>query len=240
MEKQTRMGMNRTGVQMSPMDLDRMVDDIQAHTTGAADGAGIAAVRTSYVTEADPLGTVPMPGSVKGALKAGVKKFGGQHPEVLIDKLGERLAFERGGVRLYDALLTKCRASGDRVGDMSSERLGHFRNEEAAHFRLVGRALEALGADPTAQTPSADVTGVEAMGLMKVVEDPRTSVAQALHAILLAELADHAGWELLIELARNMGQDQMVESFETALAEEQEHLSSVRRWYAQAVGARAG
>lgn len=239
MEQQTKMGMNKTGVQMSPMDLDKMVNDIQAHATGASDGAGIAAVRTSYVTEADPVGTVPMPGTAKGAMKAGVQKITGRNPEVLIDKLGERLAFERGGVRLYDALLTKCQAAGERIGDMSSERLGHFRDEEAAHFRMVMQAMEQLGADPTAQTPGADITGIESMGLMKVVEDPRTSVAQSLHAILVAELADNAGWEMLIQLAQDMGQDRMADSFKTALSEEQEHLESIKRWHAQAVSGQA-
>ena len=239
MEQQTKMGMNKTGVQMSPMDVDKMMSDVRASSTGAADGAGIAAVRTSYVTEAEPVGTVPMPGTAKGALKAGVKKITGGNPEVLIDKLGERLAFERGGVRLYDALLTKCQATGGKIGDMSSERLRHFRDEEAEHFHLVAQAIESLGADPTAQTPGADISGIESMGLMKVIEDPRTSVAQSLHAILIAELADNAGWEMLIQLAQNMGQDKMADSFKTALSEEQEHLSSIKRWHEQAVSSQA-
>lgn len=50
---------------------------------------------------------VPIPGSTKGMVITGHSKLVGQSPEVLIDKLGERLAFECGGTRLYEALIAK-------------------------------------------------------------------------------------------------------------------------------------
>ena len=240
MERETRMGMNKTGVQMSPMDVDRMLSDVGESTTAVSDGAGIAAVRTSYITEAEPVGTVPMPGTLKGAAKAGAKKLTGKNPEVLIDKLGERLAFERSGTRLYDALITKYQATSDKPGQMSAEKLAHIRDEEARHFKLVAGAIEALGADPTAQTPGADLTGMESLGLMQVLDDPRTSLAQCLHAIMVAELADNAGWDLLIRLADEMGQEQMIGDFRGALATEQEHLALIKSWYEQAVRGEAG
>lgn len=231
----TQMGKNKTGVQMSPKEIDRMMKDVEESGIEAANGSGIAAVRTSYITEAEPVGTVPMPGTAKGAAKAGAKKLTGKKPEVLIDMLGERLAFERGGVRLYESLLTKCQATPEKIPGMSTDQLEHFRDEEAKHFRLVADALETLGADPTAQTPSADVTGVEGMGLMQVIDDPRTTLSQSLHALLVAELADHDGWALLIKLAEDMGQDEMAKNFREALKEEGEHLSHVRSWHEQSV-----
>ena len=232
----TEMGTNKTGVQMSPVDIKEMMKAVKTSGNGGAgDGAGIAAVRTSYIADADPLGTVPPPGTVKGAAKTAMKKLTGKAPEVFIDKLGERLAFERSGVRLYEALLTKCQATPEKLPGMSTEQLMHFRDEEAKHFKLVAEYLEHLGADPTAQTPAADVTGVTSMGIMQVLDDPRTTVAQSLQALLIAELADNAGWELLIELAEELGQDDMVTSFEEALAEEVEHLDHVRKWAAQSV-----
>lgn len=235
MEQQTKMGMNKTGVQMSPMDIDKMLSDVQASSTGAADGAGIAAVRTSYVTEAEPVGTVPMPGTAKGAVKAGAQKLTGTNPEVLLDKLGERLAFERSGVRLYDAILTKFQATEQKPDGMSADQLRHFRSEEDSHFRMLADCLRSLGADPTAQTPGADITGVEATGLMKVLEDPRTTLPQTLHALLVLELADNDSWELLIKLAEDCGQKKMADDFRTALRQEQEHLASVRRWHERCV-----
>jgi hypothetical protein len=98
----------------------------------------------------------------------------------------------------------------------------------------IGSASErSRGADPTAQTPCADLTGVESSGLVQSLNDPRTTVAQGLHSILIAELADNAAWELLIELANGTGQTQLVEQFSAALAEEQEHLQQVRTWVQQ-------
>ncbi|BAU49206.1 ferritin Dps family protein [Sulfurifustis variabilis] len=231
----SEMGMNKTGVQMSPKDIERMLKNVEESGAEAGDGSGIAAVRTSYITEAEPVGTVPMPGTVKGAAKAGVKKLTGKSPEVFLDMLGERLAFERGGVRLYESMLTKCQATPEKIPGMSTEQLTHFRDEEAKHFRWVAEALESLGADPTAQTPGADVTGIESMGIMQVMDDPRTTLSQSLHALLVAELADHDGWELLIKLADDMGQDEMAKNFRQALKEEGEHLSHVRAWHEQSV-----
>ena len=102
--------------------------------------------------------------------------------------------------------------------------LQHICEEEARHFGLIAECIEKLGGDPTAQTPCADVTGVESSGLMQVVTDPKTTVNQSLHALLVAELADNAAWEELIVLAKALGQDEMVQRFEEALGEEREHL----------------
>jgi hypothetical protein len=95
--------------------------------------------------------------------------------------------------------------------------------------------LESLGADPTAQTPCADIAGIESMGLMQVLDDPRTTLQQSVHALLMAELADNSGWELLIALSEDMRQDQMAANFRQALQNEQEHLTQVRSWLEQSV-----
>lgn len=236
MEKSaTEMGRNKTGVQMSPKDIEKMMKGQPQGGPGEGDGSAIAAVRTSYITEAEPVGTIPPPGTIKGAAKTTMQKLAGRNPEVLVDKLGERLAFERGGVRLYEALLTKYQATPEKLSGMSTDQLAHFRDEEARHFKLVADALEKLGADPTAQTPGADVSGVLAMGPMQVLDDPRTTIAQSLNALLVAELADHDGWELLIKLADDMGQSDMVTDFQQALREEEQHLTHVRQWLEESV-----
>jgi hypothetical protein len=94
----------------------------------------------------------------------------------------------------------------------------------------VKSALESLGADPTAITPSANVASVEAMGIVQVITDPRTTLAQSLHAMLVAELADTEGWEILIELATRLGHDGMGDDFRDALRAEERHLAHVRQW----------
>jgi rubrerythrin len=231
MKQETTLGRNRTGVQMSPADASDMqqaAEALPADTESAE--YGLASLRRPYIEESEGLGSVPLPGTMKGAAKSTVQALKGDKAHVLIDKLGERLAFERSGVRLYESLLSKCEADPDALPEGALERLRHFRDEEAEHFALLADALREIGADPTAQTPCADLVGVEGMGLMQAMGDPRTNLLQSLHVVLDAELLDHAGWELLIQLARAMGQDPMAERFAHALEQEDEHLQEVRRW----------
>src|SRR5690606_29960710 len=148
----------------------------------------------------------------------------------LLDKLGERAAFERGGTRLYDALLSKFDADPHAHGSVSRQTLQHFRDEEAQHFQLVCEAVEQLGGDPTAMTPCANLVGMQAMGLWQSMNDPRTTLAQCLSTMLVAELADSAGWELLISLAKSTGHDDLAQRFQKALDEEAEHLTQIRAW----------
>jgi hypothetical protein len=108
-------------------------------------------------------------------------------------------------------------------------------NDELAHFGLVREAMETLGADPTALTPSANLVSVASMGIPQVLVDPRTNLVQCLEALMVVELTDNAGWELLIELAEGLGQTEFVERFEQALMAEAEHLELVRRWLSAAV-----
>jgi hypothetical protein len=228
MAKTVKMGLNMTGAQMSPMDTERMVDateSIKPDVRGSANA--IAKQRGIYVVESERIGSVPVPGTAKGMVKSALDKLIGKSPEVLIDKLGERLAFERTGTRLYEALLAKADASEEEIPDALLRDLRRFHREEAQHLELVIRAMEQLGADPTAQTPSADVTGVASMGLLQVISDPRTSMAQCFTALLTAELTDNAGWELLIDLARQAGQTEMADSFMPAWEQEQKHLARI-------------
>ena len=236
----TELGLNRTGMQMSPVDMQKMMEVTELTTPSSeGDETAIAEVRTAYIDGADPLGTVPVPATVKGAAKTAMKALTGKRAQVFIDKLGERLAFERSGTRLYQAFLTKCEAPHDGPDVIDIDKVRHFCAEEAQHFKLVADCIESLGGDPTAQTPCADLAGVESAGLMQAVSDPKTTINQSLHAILVAELADNAAWEELCTLAKEMGQDDMAERFLKALDEENEHLAHVRQWHQAATLAEA-
>jgi rubrerythrin len=235
MEKSTVLGKNRTGIDMSPIDAKEMIALARITPPSShGDEQAIAEMRREYIAEADVIGSVPPPGTLKGVASTAMEKLTGKNPEVFIDKLGCRLAFERTGVRLYDALITKCSASptGSAV---PLERLREFRSEEFQHFKLVESAIRSIGADPTAQTPSADVDGVASLGLIQVLTDPRTSIAHCLEAMLIAELADNDAWQLLIMLAEKMGMDDMARDFQNALREEDEHLAHIRQWFKEMV-----
>ncbi len=163
-----------------------------------------------------------------------MKKMTGHNPEMFINKLGERLAYERTGIRIYESFIDKCVAassSGKLSPAVFIDRLREFRNQEAQHFQMIKGCLEKLGADPTAQTPDADVTGVASMGMVKVITDPRTSIGQCLETMLSIELTDNAAWELLIKLAEDMGMDEMAAEFGVALQQENIHVQEVRTLY---------
>jgi hypothetical protein len=236
MKDQSSMGMNRTGMQMSPMDSKAMQAPLSksSERVPPGDDSAIAELRSSYITEADQVGSVPLPGTMKGVAKAGVSKLTGNEPTLLLDKLGERLAFERTGTRLYDALITKFEALQDGTTSMTLADLQQIREDESRHFSIVADAIESMGGDPTSQTPCADLVGVESMGLMQVITDPRTTLAQSLHALLVAEMTDNAGWEMLIALAEENGQNGMVPDFSLALDEERMHLQKVQAWFEEA------
>jgi ferritin-like metal-binding protein YciE len=231
MEEPTRLGHNRTGVAASPLH-DELVITSGSEALGnleQPEALLMAEMRREYVNEADALGTIPPPPTLKGVAKAGAGALKGTRVHVFLDKVAERLAFERGGTRIYDALLVKVLALADGT-PVRLERVKQIRNQEAEHARLLEETITMLGADPTAQTPCADLVGVQAMGLMQSVTDPRTTLAQSLNSVLAAELIDVASWELLARLARSMGQGEVASRFEEALVHENEHLATISGW----------
>ncbi len=228
MATSAKVGANMTGVQMSPKDTKSLLEAVEQILPDVpGDSKAIKAERIVRNEEADRIGSVPVPGSAKGMLKTTFDMAMGKSPEILIDKLGERLAFERSGVRLYDAMIAKAKALEGSDSDLIQV-LKHIRDEEFEHMNLVREAIETLGADPTAITPCADVAGVKSMGVMQVLTDPRTNVAQGIGALLTIELEDNAAWELLIELAEAGGHPNIAKSFHKAKEQEDDHLVKIK------------
>jgi rubrerythrin len=257
----TTPGRNRTGAAISPDAIQRMLDAVEDLSPQVPiDTASIEEQRLQSIADADSVGSIPPQASMmKGAMKKGVTLLNGVSPSLFLDKIGERIAFERTGTRLYDALISKYLALAEAGGeelptldaiqlDMESgdglmeqrmvvrgsesplETLRRIRDEEHGHFLMLCEAMEQLGGDPTAQTPCADVTGTATMGVLQVVTDPRTTLAQCLNAALIAELADTASWELLSELAEKAGQEDLSTRFIGALEAEEQHLEAVQGW----------
>jgi len=245
----TSLGANLTGAAQSPDALTAMTQAAEALTPFIEiDTSDMQAQKLAFIAEADVVGSVPSPASLKGVVKAGLAQLKGGQPAIFLDKIGERLAYERAGVRLYDALILKYQAAQQTVGDVlppaqmpleggapatteePAETLERIRAEEFEHFNLLCDAMTTMGGDPTAQTPCADVTAVASSGFMQVLTDPRTTLAQCLNAMLAVELADNAGWELLASLADQAGQSELAGRFLGALGQEQEHLTTIKAW----------
>ena len=223
---------NRTGMQTSPELAEELIEGATNATPSSEGGPEvIAESRSEYISEGFPLGSMPaMPVSEEADADEDQTAMA-----VLLDKLSERLAFERMGVRLYEALLNKTEALGESTPGPTLEQIRHIGAEELDHFLMLNETIEELGGDPTIESPSADIAAVTSMGIMQVLTDPRSSMAQCLQAILTAELTDNAGWELLIQLAESLGYTDMTTEFQTALEHEEVHLQNVRAWLSECV-----
>lgn len=156
------------------------------------------------------------------------KRFAQKSPEEIsrsardefIDKCTARWLFEKTGVRLYDRILEKCPAE-------VRDRLQHFRNEEKEHEEMLEDVIRKYGADPHARTESARITDIESQGIVKVVE--QEGYVAALDAMLAAELVDNANWDLLMKLARKIGDYEAAGKFSKALIQEAQHLHFIRK-----------
>lgn len=123
------LGPNRTGVGTSPSDSKKMLEgvDLGPVTPGGPEIA--AELRREYAETDETVGSVPPPTTVKGVVITTVEAIKGHSPMVFLDKLGERLAFERTGTRLYEAILIKLRASdtwqgGPTLADVQRFQIG--------------------------------------------------------------------------------------------------------------------
>lgn len=214
---------NRTGAMTSPELTRESIEGAQkGRPTSQGNADAMAAPLSTYSDAQGALGSQPQAPTASGA------KGGTQTLTVLFDLLGDRIAFERGGARLYESLIRKAQLAG--IGADIVKDLEHIYREELAHFTMLEAMITRLGGDATVQTPSADVSGVIAHGVMQVVADPRTTFVQCLHAILSAELTDNDGWQMLKDFFAAQGYTEQAQQCAQALAEEQEHLVKVRAW----------
>jgi hypothetical protein len=229
--------LNRTGIMLHP-DLAAQLIQGAKETVPSSEGdtAEMEAERAEYVQESLPIGSCPSLVSETHRDSDEEVAAADDRMEVLLDKLGERLAFERQGTRLYEAFIQKVEAMP--VQDTNAppvENLRHICDEELNHFKLLQQVIVELGGDATVQTPSADVAGVLAHGALQIMSDPRTTVTQALQAALTAELTDNDGWKMLQELAEQLGEGDLADQCAGAYEEEQEHLENVRTWLSNMV-----
>src|SRR5690606_2256341 len=115
------------------------------------------------------------------------------------------------------------------------EAIEAIREEELEHFRLLHDTIKELGADPAAVTPSADLAGVQALGLMQVVSDPRVRFGECLSALLAAERIGTANWQPLAQLAQSVGQEETAKRFNEALQAELRHETLIYNWLGNSV-----
>src|SRR3954470_14959162 len=97
----TTLGHNRTGLASSPLHDELLMGDFEDASRAGADSplmnpesTLLAEQRREYINEADALGSIPLPATLKGMAKSGAGALKNQRTHVFIDKLAERLAYE--------------------------------------------------------------------------------------------------------------------------------------------------
>src|SRR4051812_33928686 len=99
----TTLGTNMTGASLAPAAIAAMTEATSEFTPfDVIDTTEMESKKLDFIQEADSVGSIPLPKTMKGLAKTGLAKLEGGQPGVFLDKLGERLAFERTGARLYE------------------------------------------------------------------------------------------------------------------------------------------
>jgi hypothetical protein len=237
MKTSPNQGENRTGFMAAGSLGEEMVKATREFLPSSPGSAqAIADVRVARAREGEPFGEMAPPASLIDKAKSAVSAATGGQPTLLMDKLGERLAFEHAGARLYEALVSKHEAYGSFAGGPEAQDLLHILQEEYEHADLLQQAIKTLGGDPTVLTPAANLAANISIGLPQVLSDPRTNLLQCLEAIVVAELSDNECWSALEMLARQGGHDELADQCRQAIEHEREHLQNVRRWIAAGQG----
>ncbi|MBV8772209.1 MAG: ferritin-like domain-containing protein [Deltaproteobacteria bacterium] len=155
---------------------------------------------------------------------------------LLMEKLSEFLAVEKGGVKLYEAAIPQVRNP-----DVLT-RFREFHQQTRKHVDILTRVIGALGGDPMHMSAGARVAEEKAQALLKTMSTPDSLgpdevEVNAIENIVIAETKDHADWQLLSHLARRSSDPKIRDILKPAVdevePEEDQHLSWTSEQMAQ-------
>ncbi len=158
-----------------------------------------------------------------------MEKLANFNREKVLDLLIARMNFERAGVKLYDSVIAKIQAQSDSSLLRLLDKLHEHRNEEKEHEEWLEEQVRMLGGDAHGTSDMAQLEERESKGIEDIILDGDNEALHFFHALLAAELADNAGWDLLVELADQAGDRDAKKAFKKRLHQEMEHLLFVRR-----------
>src|SRR5688572_8692867 len=113
-KESTELGRNRTGISLNPAEARKTYEGAQVEATKGSERLA-ADMRALIIAESPGMGSLPeaADGANRGRRMPQNGPLG-----LLLDKLSERAAFERTGVRLYEAFLVKLRSGNGRASSM--------------------------------------------------------------------------------------------------------------------------
>src|SRR5690606_36121555 len=96
MDNEIPTGKNRTRMETSPVRARELLE-VRGLTVPPNPERDAVAIRAEYLAEAEPAGSMPPPPTLKGMAGTAMKALTGKKMHVLLDKMGERAAYERTG-----------------------------------------------------------------------------------------------------------------------------------------------
>ena len=152
---------------------------------------------------------------------------------VPVDLMYQALETEKGGVQIYTTALRLA------INKDLREEWNQYLEQTKNHVQVLANIITTLGLDPDAETPGRKVVRyigtsfVKAMELASRCADPLAAQIVAAECVVLAETKDHLNWELLGELAKNVGAEEsalLTPAYQQVEREEDEHLYHTTGW----------
>jgi rubrerythrin len=152
--------------------------------------------------------------------------------EMLKELILQSLEHEMGGVKIYETAL-KCAENEDL-----KEEWERYYEETQKHVDILRDLCLQMNLDPEEQTPGRKITRDKGMALIAAMEtalqeDEEAAECVACESVLIAELVDHANWQLIGEAAKHAdGNDAkaMKQAYQEVEDQEDEHFYHTKGW----------
>ena len=145
----------------------------------------------------------------------------------------QSLEHEMGGVKVYETAL-KCALNEDL-----KEEWEKYHQETERHVQILHDVCMQMQLDPEEQTPGRKITRDKGVALVAAMQaalgagDKEAAQCVACESVVMAELVDHANWELIGEVAKKMtGADgkALKEAYKEVEEQEDEHYYHSKGW----------
>jgi hypothetical protein len=145
----------------------------------------------------------------------------------------QSLEHEMGGVKVYATAL-KCAINEDL-----QEEWEKYHQETERHVQVLHDVCAQMQLDPNEQTPGRKITRDKGAALVAAMEaalatgDKEAAQCVACESVVIAEVVDHANWELIGEVAKKMTGAEgkaLKEAHREIEEQEDEHLYHSKGW----------
>ena len=153
--------------------------------------------------------------------------------EVVKELLLQSLEHEMGGVKVYETALN-CAINEDL-----KEEWEKYHQETEHHVQVLHDVCSQMQLDPEEQTPGRKIVHDMGQSLVKAMEaalatgDKEAAQCVACDCVVLAEVKDHANWELIGEVSKKMSGAEgkaLKDAYAEIEDQEDEHLYHSKGW----------